>query len=422
MSPPLNLFPLFLTLNLRFNPTTQGILKGTKNLPDIPPLSSSDFIEKKMSYDFYLNKTEQMLRNNINNIPNRKFAIGISGGTDSSINTILLSQRDDVSIKLFSIGFDDQSDEFNDAQMVAKFVNREYKEIILEDIISDLPLMIWKFGSPKSNLWPYYSFKTVKELGATATLSGEGGDELFGGYFFRYSKYLQKIPRSSLQRAKRYLYSRPRDWVPNQQRIFGKKFKKNNKLLYSNNDLISFFISTFNNKLPYLNQIFLADFNYKLRFDFNFVDNVFAHKEKIKIYSPFLKSNIIHFASHIPNMYKVHKVTSKLILRDILKKNGAPKKIYQKQKQGWGMRPTTIWKRGLSDRCERFLLNGTLVRDGWINKEWLKDTFQLIEKNKTKNKEKVYPYINKMWDILSFEIFYIQRILKESKNWKISNW
>ena len=101
MSNSLNLFPLFMTLNLRFNPTKQGILKGTKNLPDIPPLTSHDFIEKELPYDFCLQKTEQILRKNINSLPKRKFAIGLSGGTDSSINTILLSQREDVSVKLF---------------------------------------------------------------------------------------------------------------------------------------------------------------------------------------------------------------------------------------------------------------------------------------------------------------------------------
>ena len=46
-----------------------------------------------------------------------------------------------------------------------------------------------------------------------------------------------------------------------------------------------------------------------------------------------------------------------MILRDILKKIGAPKKIYEKPKQGWGMRPITIWNRGLDDKCERVLLD-----------------------------------------------------------------
>lgn len=409
-------------LNLRYNPTEKGILKGSKNKSDILKLSYRDFLEKNLSYGFCVNKTQEILEKNIQSIRNKKIAIGLSGGTDSSINTLLLSKRDDISLKLFSIGFNDESDEFEDARIIAKLANCEYKEVVLEDIITEMPEMVWQFGSPKSNLWPYYNSKTVKTLGATATLSGEGGDELFGGYFFRYLNYLKIIPKTPFQKAKRYLFSRTRDWTPNQTRLFGTKFKKNKKNLYTSKDLISFFAPTFDNKLPYLNQIFLADFNYKLRLDFNYVDTVFAKKQKIQIYTPFLNKNLIQFATHIPYKYKLSKKTSKMILRDILKKIGTPKRIYEKPKQGWGMRPTTIWNRGLSDKCEKFLMNGTLVRDGWINRHWLKETFQLIENKKRINEATIYPFINKMWDVLSFEIFYIQRILNESKKGKIVDW
>lgn len=409
-------------LNLRYNPTDKSILKGSQNKSNVSKLSYRDFSEKNLSYDFCVKKTKEILEENIKSIKNKKIAIGISGGTDSSINTLLLSQRDDISLKLFSIGFKDESDEFDDARIIAKLSNCDYTEVVLKDIITEMPEMVWRFGSPKSNLWPYYNFKTVKELGATATLSGEGGDELFGGYFFRYLNYLKNIPKTPFKKAERYLNSRTRDWIPTQAKLFGTRFKKNKKNSFTSKDLISFFEPTFNNKLNYLNQIFLADFNYKLRLDFNLVDTIFGNKEKIQIHSPFLNKNIIQFATHIPHKYKLNKNTSKMILRDILKKIGAPKRIYEKPKQGWGMKPTTIWNRGLSDKCENFLMDGTLVRDGWINRQWLKETFQLIEKKKRSNSETVYPFINKMWDILGFEIFYIQRILNESKKAKISDW
>jgi len=409
-------------LNLRYNPTDKGILKGTQNKSNVSKLTYKDFSEKNFSYDFCVNKTLEILEKNIESIKSKKIAIGISGGTDSSINTLLLSKRDDISLKLFSLGFNDESNEFDDSRIIAKLANCDYKEIILKDIITEMPLMVWKFGSPKSNLWPYYNFTTARELGATATLSGEGGDELFGGYFFRYLNYLKIIPKTPFKKAERYLYSRARDWIPNQTKLFGTKFKKNKKNSYTSKDLISFFIPTFDNKLNYINQIFLADFNYKLRLDFNKVDTIFANKEKMQIHSPFLKKNIIKFATHIPHQYKLSKKNSKMILRDILKKIGAPKQIYEKPKKGWGMRPTTIWNKGLSDKCEKFLIDGTLVRDGWIDRQWLKETFQFIEKKKRSNSKTVYPFINKMWDILGFEIFYIQRILNESKKGKISNW
>jgi asparagine synthetase B (glutamine-hydrolysing) len=204
--------------------------------------------------------------------------------------------------------------------------------------------------------------------------------------------------------------------------MFGMRFKKNNKLIFDSKDLISHFVNTFTNKLPYLNQIFLADFNFKLRFDFNYVDTVLAKAEGVKIYSPFLMPNMIKFATHVPYKYKLGNGISKMILRDVLKRAGAPEKIYKKPKQGWGMRPTTVWKRGLREKCKEFVLDGNLVRDGWINKNWVNEKFSFIEDKIKLQPESTYAYINKMWDILGFEIFYIQRIIKESKNGKISNW
>lgn len=418
----LNLKPLFFYLSIRYNPTDLAIIRGFHNRPELVKLRPSDFNKHLLSYDYCVKKTEEMLKKNISSIKEKKVAIGLSGGTDSSLNTIFLSKNENIDLKCFCVGFGDTDDEFKDARTVAKLANCELKEIIIDNIMKDLPLLIWKFGAPKSNLWPYYNFKIVKQLGASTTLSGEGGDELFGGYYFRYKKYLEKIPRIPFERAKWYIFARTREWVPNQYRMFGKRFKEKRKLVVGVKDLVSHFLSAFDNNLSYLNQIFLADFNYKLRYDFNFVDSVFATTEKVKLESPFLKSNIINFATHIPSQFKVGKNTSKMILRDILKRNGAPEHIYNKPKQGWGMKPTTIWKSDLGDKCREFLLDGNLVRDGWINREWLKETISIIEKNKNVDSENTHRYVNKIWDVLSFEIFYIQRVLGESKHGKISNW
>ena len=422
MNNSINPTSLFLTLSLRYNPTKNSILSRQKNIPSLRALNSKNFSELPMDYNHCLKKTEEFLEKSISRISEKKIAIGLSGGTDSSLNALFASKSEKINLKLFCMGFGDSSDEFKDAEKIAKMCNADYHEIIIDDIVKDLPQRIWEFGSPKSNLWVYYNFKTVKKLGANATLSGEGGDELFGGYFFRYKKYLQNIPKTPFERAKRYVFSRPRDSISNYQSLFGKNIQNYKRTILDSNVIISKFLPAFQNKLPFLSQIFLADYNYKLRFDFKMVDDIFAKNEKIKIYSPFLNKDLIHFATHIPNNFKLSKNTSKMILRDLLKKLGAPKSIYEKPKQGWGMKPTTIWKQGLDDKCERFLFDSYVVRDNWINKKWIKNTFNYIEKNKNSNPEKTYPYINKIWDVLSFEIFYIQKILNQSKHGNISNW
>ena len=105
-----------------------------KSRDDIPPLLLG--LQHIYTNTELSEKVFAILEKNIKSIKNKKIAIGISGGTDSSINTLLLSQRDDISLKLFSIGFNDESDEFDDARIIAKLGNCEYKEVVLEVIIN----------------------------------------------------------------------------------------------------------------------------------------------------------------------------------------------------------------------------------------------------------------------------------------------
>jgi len=48
-------------LNLRYNPTDKGILKGTQNKSNVSKLTYKDFSEKNFSYDFCVNKTLEIL-------------------------------------------------------------------------------------------------------------------------------------------------------------------------------------------------------------------------------------------------------------------------------------------------------------------------------------------------------------------------
>ena len=70
-------------------------------MPDIPPLSYHDFTEHNLPYELCLKKTEEILTENISSIKIKKIAIGLSGGTDSSLNTLLLARNEKISLKCF---------------------------------------------------------------------------------------------------------------------------------------------------------------------------------------------------------------------------------------------------------------------------------------------------------------------------------
>ena len=113
-------------------------------------------------------------------------ALGVflSGGVDSSVIAACASKHGPV--KTFSIGFDDpRYDETKYAEEVAKHLRTEHHAFrVTPNVIEDLPTLARVFGEPfaDSSALPthYLSRETRKHV--TVALSGDGGDELFGGY------------------------------------------------------------------------------------------------------------------------------------------------------------------------------------------------------------------------------------------------
>jgi asparagine synthase (glutamine-hydrolysing) len=111
----------------------------------------------------------------------------LSGGIDSSALAALAAQETGEPVRTFSIGFEERSfDELADARLVAERYGTLHRELVLRpDAALLLPALADAFDEPfaDSSALPTYLVSQLAAEDVKVALSGEGGDELFGGYY-----------------------------------------------------------------------------------------------------------------------------------------------------------------------------------------------------------------------------------------------
>src|SRR4051812_21634341 len=111
----------------------------------------------------------------------------LSGGIDSSLLAALAAQESAEPVRTFSIGFEEKSfDELSRARLVAERYGTDHHELVLRpDAATLLPEIVEAFDEPfgDSSALPTYAVSRLAAGHVKVALSGEGADELFGGYF-----------------------------------------------------------------------------------------------------------------------------------------------------------------------------------------------------------------------------------------------
>lgn len=385
-------------LTLRYLPTKQTQFKK---------LTWEDFVEESTnnSTDFVENSLKNTIQKKILELKPKKVSIALSGGLDSTLTLALLNEQfPDLNIEAISVKFAESTDESEGASKIADYFNANHTIIPVENFFKELPKVISILKLPFWDLmnW-YYVVKKSKTI-SQILFSGDGGDEIFGGYTFRYSKFLQSVNSNSspLEKIKAYLNCHERDWVPDQEKIFG------NNIKFSWDEIYDILKPYFDNPLNHLNQVFLSDFNGKLLF--NWIPNYTKIHEHfgIKSISPFLTSDLISFVTHlsIKEKYDIKTNTGKLILRKILS-NKLPENFPSKKKQGFSVNTINLWKLYGKEICDYYLSDARIVKDNLINPDWIKIHFEKLKENLDVR------YINKFFSILALEIWYRLFITKE---------
>ena len=379
-------------LTLRYDPEIK---------PNLIPKTPQDFSEDKNFIN--IQKIEDSICNEIQNkINDNKISIALSGGVDSTLMLALLRKvKPTEKIHAVSIKFHNSIDETPVASKIAEKFDAEHHVIHLENYLSELPKAISIIKLPFWDLHWYYVVKKAKTL-SKILISGDGGDELFTGYTFRYEKFLSLTSESSspIEKVKAYLECHERDRVSDQSDIFTKTCNFSWKNIYDR--LMPFF----DNNLTRINQVCLADYNGKLLYNFNPINTSVIKNFGMQLLTPILNDELISIGPHIKDSEKYDQLNNigKLPLREILKQNGHDS-LVGKKKLGFNVNTINLWKSHGHSLCKNFLIDSRVVNDGWISNDWITKHID--------NPELDVRYVNKFLGILAFEIWYRLFVTKE---------
>ena len=361
----------------------------------------------------------------------------LSGGIDSSAVVALMSQESGEPVKTFSIGFEEQDfSELHHARRVAEHVGADHHEFIVRpDALAVLPLLVEHYGEPyaDSSAIPTYYVARETRKHVTVALNGDGGDESFAGYeryaAMRLAERYHRIPavfrdslvqqaiglipssatkRSRVRDVQRFLEAASLPKVERYLRwvsVFDTASKMN---LYSDDflhqtqsiraaDILTPWFSRANGA-GIVDAALLADINTYLPNDLLVKVDIATMAVSLEARSPFLDHHLIEFAASLPEKLKLRGLTTKYLLKRMLKKL-LPAENLDRRKMGFGV-PIGHWFRG---KLQPFLRE-TILSEGALNRglfrpEAVKQLVELHTRGERDNS-------HQLWTLLMLELWF----------------
>jgi len=342
----------------------------------------------------------------------------LSGGVDSSLTVALMTQLMKQPVETFSVGFAKGFSELPYASQVSTLLRTNHHELVIDEqtFFESIPRLIYSQDEPinHSSAVPLHLLAAfAKRQGVTVLLSGEGGDELFGGYS-SYAAMLRDLELKRLLPASLWrIASGPLD-------ILG--FQKHSKIVerYSGSveDLIFGTQSILSKKdLGRLiaHTDFRADYFFNLlsRSDYSPLSKVlYAHLKtrlvsllmkqdkmtmaaSLEVRVPFLDYRIVQLAGSMPDQLKIRDGEGKYILKKVAEEF-LPHNIIYRQKAGFPV-PLATWFRKPNRFTEVLKERRTLDR-GLFDP----DTTDRILKRHERGE---HDYSSTIWNLVNLEIW-----------------
>ena len=355
----------------------------------------------------------------------------LSGGIDSSLLAALAAEELSEPLRTFSIGFEERSfDELGDARLVAQRYDTNHRELVLRpDAALLLPALAEAFDEPfaDSSALPTYLVSQLAAEDVKVALSGEGGDELFGGYYTYAADLLaqragwtapllrplvERLPTSSARasfdyRAKRFVRAAH---LPPLERHHGWKeiFSPDARAALTGRrgdfDPVDLLRARFAETegaepLARLQDVDLGTY---------LVDDLLAKTDRasmahsLEARVPFLDPVVTNFAFALPTRHKVRGFRKKVLLR----KAAAPlipPELLGRRKRGFSI-PAAAWLRGELEPFARDTLSpDTLQRQGFFRPETVT---RLIDDHVAGRED----LSRQLWGLLAFTLWHERHV------------
>jgi asparagine synthase (glutamine-hydrolysing) len=344
----------------------------------------------------------------------------LSGGVDSSAIVALMQAESKQPIKTFAIGFDEPGyNEAEYAKAVAEHLGTEHTEfyVTAKDALEVVPLLSTTFCEPfaDSSQIPTYLVSKMAKQHVTVALSGDAGDELFGGYntyqlLPKIWKIISPLPAPVRRLASKLLSGLPMPeklvklvevlpvkdraefynlvashWKNSEQLVIGAKKATTaltDKSQWSNVDSFEEWMMSIDAQQYMVDDILVK------------VDRA-AMANSLEVRVPMLDHRVVKLAWQLPLDMKIRDKSGKWVLREVLYKY-VPKELIERPKKGFSI-PLAQWLRGpLREWAEPLLAEKRLTEEGYFYPDKIRKAWkEHLEGHKDNS--------SKLWSILMFQ-------------------
>jgi asparagine synthase (glutamine-hydrolysing) len=324
----------------------------------------------------------------------------LSGGIDSSVIVALMKRASSGPVKTFTIGFEeDEFSEATEARRVADHLGVDHTELTVTsaDALAIVPKLADLYDEPfgDSSQIPTHLVSALARTQVTVALSGDGGDELFGGYTRydianRVRDRVQRIPAPLRAVAARTAARIPVDQWNRAARLpgarqalrgstrLGERVHRTAPIVRARNDSDFYqgFVTSWDggvvlgvppapaHRLPnaatFREQLMLLDTMAYLPDDILVKVDRAAMAASLETRVPLLDPDVFRFAWSLPMQYRMHDGVGKVVLRETLSRY-VPKTLWDRPKMGFGV-PVGAWLRGPLRGWGEDLLSAEVLR------------------------------------------------------------